>query len=78
MLLNNQQMEAIAKIQAGMVKIEQIRKGINEALKANTLKVQGLNLRELGGLVYGLDGLLFEHDLLASKAAAAQPLRMAA
>jgi hypothetical protein len=63
MVLNGQQLETIAKIQAGLVRIEQIRKGINEALTANSLQVKGMNLRELGALVYALDGLLFNHDL---------------
>jgi hypothetical protein len=67
MILNSQQLESIAKIQAGIVRIEQIRKGINEALTANSLQVKGINIRELGALVYALDGLLFDHDMAIAK-----------
>jgi hypothetical protein len=70
MVLNSQQLETIAKIQAGIVRIDQIRKGINEALTANSLQVSGINIRELGVLFYELDGLLFDHNLEIAKSKA--------
>lgn len=62
-ILTPQQLEAAARIQAAIVAIERIRKGINKTARANSIKIKPINLFELGMCAKEVEDALFWHSV---------------
>lgn len=76
-MLNNAQLDAIERIQSAIGNMEKLRRGINAAASSHDLVLKLGSFPALGMLVHEIDGLLFDHDCAAERAAADLPVRLA-
>ena len=66
-VLSPEQLDAIARIQEGLIALREIERGICDLVEAHKIGVKPLFLGEPGQVWHQLEGLLFAHNSAAAK-----------
>lgn len=66
-VLSQAQLEAIAKVQDGLLALRQLEDGINSLLSSHNLPIKEVLVHQVGDTWYQIEGLLFAHNCAAAK-----------